>query len=138
MNHSFLPGTAKKNGVEILAQRTVWKQYLKDNELHAFDRLKDGVHLNASGEFVMAEFMKAHLRYAPSLANPKGEAIGKPAKWNQGKLTVELDGNQEQPAKGGRSSAKLNAVTRLPRRDRIAAARSRTLDQSTHRGYLGV
>jgi hypothetical protein len=100
MNHSFLPGTARKYGAELLDQRTLWIHYLKDNHLHAADLLKDGVHLNAHGEFLMAEFVKAHLRYDPKLANPKDEAmvrtveLGKEAGWKNGKLTMKFEGNR--------------------------------------------
>ena len=58
MNHSFLPQMAKKYGVELADQRTAWKRYLQDNNLTAASLLKDGVHLNDQGCFVMAELVK--------------------------------------------------------------------------------
>ena len=63
MNYKHLPEVAKKYGCAILDQRNLWKQYLKDNNLHAAQLLKDGVHLNDYGCFVMAEFVKAYLVY---------------------------------------------------------------------------
>ena len=35
MNYKHLPEVAKKYGCAILEQRNLWKQYLKDNNLHA-------------------------------------------------------------------------------------------------------
>ena len=49
MNHNWLPSLARKYGTEICDQRSVWKQYLKNNQYEPKALLRDGVHLNAHG-----------------------------------------------------------------------------------------
>jgi hypothetical protein len=63
MNHNFLPDMAKKYHTEFCDQRAIWKQYLRDYQLEPKQLLSDNVHLNAHGEYLMAECVKAHLRY---------------------------------------------------------------------------
>jgi hypothetical protein len=100
INHSFLPGISKKYGTELVDQRSIWKQYLRDYELQPSALLKDGVHLNARGEFLMAEAVKAHLQVRPGTTPTPADAwvktyeIGKDAKWENGKLKLEFTGNR--------------------------------------------
>ena len=68
MNHVFLPGTAEKYGACRADIHEQWKVYLRKNHLKAADLLKDGVHLNAQGEWLMAELVKAYLAPLPSRA----------------------------------------------------------------------
>ena len=63
MNQNWLPSVAKKYGCELCDQRTIWKRYLTANKLEPKVLLSDSVHLNAHGEFLMAECVKAYLRY---------------------------------------------------------------------------
>ncbi len=65
MNQNFLPSVAKKYGCELCDQRAIWKRYLTANKLAPKALLRDDVHLNAHGEFLMAECVKAYLRYDP-------------------------------------------------------------------------
>ncbi|MEO7318480.1 MAG: hypothetical protein ABIZ56_05780 [Chthoniobacteraceae bacterium] len=62
MNHNWLPSLAKKYGAELCDQRAIWKQYLTDHALEPKALLKDGVHLNAHGEFLMAQCVNAYRR----------------------------------------------------------------------------
>jgi len=66
MNHNWLPGLAKKYGCELCDQRAIWKRYLTAHKLEPKALLSDNVHLNAHGEFLMAECVKACLRYDPA------------------------------------------------------------------------
>ena len=66
MNQNWLPGLAKKYGCELCDQRSIWKRYLTANKLTPKALLRDDVHLNAHGEFLMAECVKAYLRYDPA------------------------------------------------------------------------
>ena len=68
MNHVFLPATAAKYGACRADVHELWKSYLKAHNLKAADLLRDGVHLNAHGEWLMAELLKAYLAPLP----PKG------------------------------------------------------------------
>ena len=61
MNHAFLPATASKYGACRADVHELWKAYLKANNLKASDLLRDGVHLNAQGEWLMSELLKAYL-----------------------------------------------------------------------------
>ncbi len=100
MNHVFLPGTAQKYGAELCDQHNLWKQYLKDHQLPAAKLLSDSVHLNDHGCYLMAEFVKAHLRYDPALPQSawqdlvKTYAVGADVPWQEGKLAFEFEGNR--------------------------------------------
>lgn len=65
MNHVFLPATAAKYGACRADIHELWKTYLKAYSLKAADLLRDGVHLNAHGEWLMAELLKAYLAPLP-------------------------------------------------------------------------
>jgi hypothetical protein len=101
MNYLFLPGIVKKYNTGAVDQRNLWKQYLKDNQLPAKQLLKDGVHLNAHGNYVMAEFVKAYLvKRDDAHIDPmncetvKTYSIGKEIQWKDGKLTLAFEGNR--------------------------------------------
>lgn len=100
MNFKHLPAVAEKYGTALVDQRAVWKRYLTDNHLEAPALLKDGVHLNAQGEWLMAECVKGALRRDASLDPSPAEArvktivVGKDAAWHDGKLRVEFEGNR--------------------------------------------
>ncbi len=126
MNHRWLPMLQKKYGTELCDQRALWKVYLKENNLEPKALLRDGVHLNPHGEFLMAECVKAYLRYDPKLGPSPAEqwvkeyevgkdgrlefegsrvdVIAKPGE----KLGVKIDGKKpsEIPALYGFSRAK--------------------------------
>jgi hypothetical protein len=100
MNHNWLPAVSKRYRTELSDQRALWKQYLADNNLEPKALLRDSVHLNAHGEFLMAECVKAYLRYDPELGPSPAEewvqtlAVGTDVKWVDGRLRVEFDGTR--------------------------------------------
>lgn len=100
MNHAWLPSLARKYGTEVCDQRAVWKRYLKDHGLEPAALLRDGVHLNAHGEYLMAECVKACLRYDPTFGPAPAEAwvrtyaVGKDVAWDAGKLRLEFEGTR--------------------------------------------
>lgn len=65
MNHVFLPATAAKHNACRADIHELWKTYLRAHHLKAADLLRDGVHLNVHGEWVMAELLKAYLAPLP-------------------------------------------------------------------------
>lgn len=65
MNHAFLPQTAAKYGACRADVHELWKTYLRDHKLNASALLRDGVHLNAHGEWLMAELIKPYLAPLP-------------------------------------------------------------------------
>lgn len=101
MNYKFLPETAKKYNCGLVDQRNLWKKYLKDNNLSAKQLLRDGVHLNDHGCYLMAELVKAYLikRNDPAI-DPlncdivKTYIVGKDINWQNGKLTLPFEGNR--------------------------------------------
>ena len=101
MNYLWLPTVAKKYGTALLDQRNLWKQYLKDNNLHASQLLRDGVHQNEFGNFLMAELTKPYLvKRSDTQIDPyncdsvKTWIVGKDTRWRNGKLTVPFEGNR--------------------------------------------
>jgi len=68
MNHVFLPATAAKYSACRADIHELWKGYLQDQHLKASELLKDGVHLNARGEWLMAGFIEGYLAPLPSQA----------------------------------------------------------------------
>lgn len=68
MNHVFLPATAAKYGACLADVHDLWKTYLKDQHLQASTLLKDEVHLNAYGEWLMADLVKRYLAPLPAKA----------------------------------------------------------------------
>jgi lysophospholipase L1-like esterase len=116
MNHNWLPSIAKKYQCELCDQRALWKQYLKINNLQPKDLLKDGVHLNAHGEWLMAECVKAYLRYDPKLGPSPAEAwiktyeVGKDAQPKNGELVLDIDANRLQLISNGKPG-KITGVT---------------------------
>jgi hypothetical protein len=100
MNHNWLPALSRKYGTELCDQRKLWKDYLAANKLEPKVLLKDNVHLNAHGEFLMAECVKAYLRHDPALGPSPAEGwvktypVGTDLKWADGKLRLEFDGTR--------------------------------------------
>jgi len=100
MNFVFLPDTAKKYGCELCDERAEWKAYLKENKLAPKDLLRDGVHLNDHGCYLMAEFVKERLRYLPKAPQDAWKdlvrtyEVGKDVKWEGGTLALDVDGNR--------------------------------------------
>jgi hypothetical protein len=100
MNHNHLPMLAKKYGAELCDQRALWKAYLTENQLEPKALLRDSVHLNAHGEWFMAECVDAYLRYDPKLGPSAAEdwvktyEVGKDVLWQDGKLRLDFHGSR--------------------------------------------
>jgi len=63
MSYYFLPQMAEKYKCDLINIRDPWKKYLKDHQLQPKVLLKDDVHLNKYGEFLMAELIKPLFQY---------------------------------------------------------------------------
>jgi len=101
MNYLWLPTVAKKYGCALLDQRNLWKEYLRDYHVPAANLLKDGVHQNAYGNYLMAELVKPYLVYRKdthidpiNCASVHTVAVGKGVSWQKGKLTQTFVGNR--------------------------------------------
>lgn len=66
MAYQLLPALTKKYSCELLDIRSAWKKYLDQNGYEPSQLLKDGVHLNDHGNFLMAELIKPYLHYKPT------------------------------------------------------------------------
>lgn len=58
----WLPELCRKYGLALLDIRKYWKLYLTFHDLQIRDLLRDGVHLNAHGNHVMAGIVKSYFR----------------------------------------------------------------------------
>jgi hypothetical protein len=93
MNDVFLPQFARKYGCGLADVRGQWLAYLKANGLEPKALLKDDVHLNDHGCFVMAEIVKRYLVVKPALLTEEEKAsvvtlpVGKGGR-------VEFEGNR--------------------------------------------
>ncbi len=139
MNHNWLPAVSRRYGTEFCDQRGLWKQYLADNGLEPKQLLKDGVHLNAHGEFLMAQCVKAYLRYDPGLGASAADRwvktyeVGKDIAWRDGLLRLAFEGNRvEVIVKPGSAPPGSGEDRRSP-----TLGLSRTLWFHAHAGQAG-
>jgi hypothetical protein len=89
MNHVFLPSISEKYGTELVDQHNLWKTYLRAYKLPAQALLKDGAHLNDHGCYLMAELVKAHLRYDASMGPATAESWVKEVPFDGGPIEFE-------------------------------------------------
>lgn len=100
MNYAFLPGIAQKYGTELVDQRNLWKQYLRDEKVAPNALLRDGVHLNERGCQLMARIVSGYLHYDQKLPNAAWKdlvrtyEVGPDLHWADGKLVLEFKGNR--------------------------------------------
>lgn len=100
MNTKFLPATAKKYGCGLVDVRGRWGDYLRANKLEPKALLKDGVHLNDHGNFVMAAIVSRYLVHRPDLLDERSKGLVKetdaagPGGWRDGTLKLDFDGNR--------------------------------------------
>jgi hypothetical protein len=98
MNYHWLPSLSQKYETEFCGQRAIWISFLKDNQLEPQALLRDGVHLNKDGDSLMAEIVKAHLRYDPAVGPSPAEKwvtthpIGPSLAWSGESLTLDFEG----------------------------------------------
>jgi hypothetical protein len=75
MAYEILPAFAKKYACEIIDIRSAWKKYLDSNGYEPSRLLKDEVHLNDHGSFLMAELIKPFLQYKPWFKNDEFQLL---------------------------------------------------------------
>jgi hypothetical protein len=99
MSYYFLPAMAEKYNCDLINIRDPWKNYLSDQQLKPKDLLKDDIHLNKYGEFLMAELIKPLFVYKSKFeSDPFGLCTtlnqGKDFKIRKGKLELPFSGNR--------------------------------------------
>ncbi|MGO9108139.1 MAG: SGNH/GDSL hydrolase family protein [Thermoguttaceae bacterium] len=119
MNHVFLPAIARKYGCALVDIRTAWLAYLKANALEPKVLLKDGVHLNEQGNYLLAALVSRYLVYRPELpAGPEDPMVrtlevGKDAAWKNGRLSIAFDGNRVDAIAAAKGRGALKASARV-------------------------
>ncbi|MBC7808193.1 MAG: SGNH/GDSL hydrolase family protein [Akkermansiaceae bacterium] len=99
MNNEVLPGVAKKYGTGLADVRGEWIRYLETHKLKPQALLKDGVHLNEYGCYVMAQIVGQSLVYRPELSESADKTVrdyvpAKDVKWDKNRLLLEFTGNR--------------------------------------------
>ncbi|MFO8008221.1 MAG: SGNH/GDSL hydrolase family protein [Candidatus Brocadiia bacterium] len=100
MNYWHLPGFARKYGCAWQPQRREWVDYLKAHDLEPEALLKDGVHLNEHGRWLMAELLKRFMVYLPEEPDDEWRdltttyVVGRDVQWQDGRLRLEFEGNR--------------------------------------------
>ncbi|MCA1758568.1 MAG: hypothetical protein LC658_02270, partial [Bacteroidales bacterium] len=118
MSYHFLPALAKKYKCDLINIRDAWKKYLEDNHLSPKDLLKDDIHLNKHGEFLMAELIKPLFQYK-SKFEPDPFAlctvykVEKNLKIEKGKLDLPFQGNKVDVVLGETFSKKADPANFL-------------------------
>jgi hypothetical protein len=87
---------ATQYGCGLCDIRGEWVRYVKDNHLELKQLTIDGTHLNAQGNYLMAQIICRHLVYRPELdaANWKNTVVDQEVHWDGGKARVEFTGNR--------------------------------------------
>ncbi len=100
MNHRFLPDIAGKYGCGLCDIRAGWLEYLRANHYQPGQLLlKDGAHLNAQGNYLMAQLTNRYLVYRPDLPDTAWKGLTAtypvgPGAWKDGNLTIAFEGNR--------------------------------------------
>ena len=99
-NGEWLPALCKKYQLPLIDVRTAWKTYLQRHNLTPPALLKDQVHLNDHGNYLMAGIIKRYLAALPrpTPANPSPILVvyraGAQYKPSQQKLRLLVEGNR--------------------------------------------
>lgn len=99
MSYEYLPEYAQIYHCELITVRDEWKDYLSENSLAPSALLKDAVHLNNHGNYLMAEIVKPYLRY-DSEWEPDPDSLtteyveGEDFQWNADTLLLAFAGNR--------------------------------------------
>ncbi len=99
MSDGFIPQFARRYHCGLVDIRHPWLRYLHDHASLPSQLLADGIHLNAQGNFLMAELVKRYLIYQPSQpTDPDGLVktylLGKDLAFHNGRLTLPFVGNR--------------------------------------------
>jgi hypothetical protein len=99
-NYAELPAIASKYGAELADIRTYWKAYLRQYSLQTEQLLRDHIHPNTQGSFLMSELVKSYLRVDRSFSSERWNAaertfrVGAEINWTNDTLNLEFTGNR--------------------------------------------
>jgi hypothetical protein len=99
--NTFVPLVAEEYDAQLIDITAPWKEYLVTNNLTSQDLLKDGVHPNDHGCYLMSTLVARELVYLPE-QQPlekyqnivRDYEVGKDVKFEKGKLILEFSGNR--------------------------------------------
>jgi hypothetical protein len=100
MSYDYIPAYAKRYSCYLMDIRRPWKKYLEKNGFEPAKFLKDGVHLNPDGCWLLARLIEPFLVYRPDLPDTAWKdlahdyVVGKDVQWKDGKLTLPFTGNR--------------------------------------------
>jgi hypothetical protein len=99
MSDGFIPQFARRYHGGFVDIRHPWLRYLYDQASLPSQLLADGIHLNAHGNWLMAELVKRYLIYQPSQPSDpdalvRTYVVGKDIFFKDGKLTLPFVGNR--------------------------------------------
>lgn len=147
-NYVFLPRICDEYGAELADVRSGWKRYLEEYELPASALLRDHIHLNAHGEFVMGELVKPHLRHDAGFFRSGWQqvtrtyVVGKDIQWTKGVLEMEFAGNRvDLIFERGAAGAVTNYIDGLAPSEHAAAyvfTRSTPAEGSSRPALIGI
>ncbi len=103
---------------EVADVRTGMQNYLKKNKQVVKDTLRDTVHPNELGNFLIAELIKPHLRYDPSFPDDQWKKLVTEAPVNDpqvkrqddGSLTLSFNGNRVDIIAASTAKAKAKVL----------------------------
>ena len=99
--NTFVPLVAAEYDAQLIDITTPWKQYLVSNQFTSQDLLKDGVHPNDHGCYLMSTLVARELVYLPD-EQPlekyqnmvRDYEVGKDVKFKNGQMSMEFSGNR--------------------------------------------
>jgi hypothetical protein len=116
MSTEFIPGLCERCGCYLMDVRTPWADYLKANSLEPGALLRDGVHLNEWGNYLLAGLIKQFLVYRPDLPDEgwrglvRDYEVGRDVPWADGRLVLEFDGNRVDLVSGRAAGAQVGTA----------------------------
>ena len=127
-SYELLPEIAAKYGCELADVRTPWRRYLQEHRLPYTALLDHTRHMNAHGNFLLAELVFRYLRCRPAQAVGsesgviRDYVVGREIAWRDGRLALEFEGNRVEaiaaPGSAGTAAARVlldgGAPTSMP------------------------
>ena len=101
----MIRGLAKKCGCELAEVREPMRKYLKENDLYPKDTLRDSVHPNALGNFLIGRLIMPYLRYDPRFPKEPWQNLVQDIPADDPRVKHRADGSIELAFEGNRVDA---------------------------------